>query len=113
MGLKNWLIKKALEGKFPLWMYRLLGKRLAKVLDLKEGGSMAESIGTQSKESIPWYKSKTVWSAIIAAVLGLVQPISTAFGHPYQVPLWVFEFLAGLGLYSLRTANTSIDNSKN
>lgn len=55
-----------------------------------------------------WYKSKTVWSAVIAALLGLVEPISTATGTPMQVPSWVFQVLAGFGLYSLRTADKTI-----
>ena len=52
----------------------------------------------------PWYKSKAKWAAIVMAVVACVQPVSTAFGHPVQVPLWVIEFLTGLGIYGVRDA---------
>ena len=44
------------------------------------------------------YKSKTVWAAAIAAVLG----IYTAFG--YSVPAEIYTVLGALGLYGLRDA---------
>lgn len=56
---------------------------------------------TQNK---PWYKSKAKWAGILAGVFAAVQPISTAFGHPIQIPLWVYELLAGLGIYGVRDA---------
>ncbi len=59
--------------------------------------------------SKPWYQSKTIWAAIVTALVGAVQPISAAFGHPMSTPLWIIEVLMGLGLYGLRTANTTID----
>ena len=59
-------------------------------------------------ETKPWYKSKAVWAAIVTAVLGGIQPISAAFGHPIAVPLWVIEVLAGFGIYSIRTGNEPI-----
>lgn len=102
MGLKSWIVTKAIQGKLPLWIYRTVGRFVGRKLNLQEG-SMADPTPT-----IRWYQSKAVWTAIIGAVLGLVQPITTALGHPYQIPLWVFEFLGGLGLYSLRTANTNV-----
>lgn len=97
MGLKTWLIKKAVAGRFPLWVYRLIGKHLAKTLKM-EGMKMAEETPK------PWYKSKAKWAAILAALVACVQPVSTALGHPYQVPLWVIEFLTGLGIYGVRDA---------
>lgn len=57
-----------------------------------------------SEEQKPWYKQRTKWIAIIAAVLASIQPVTTALGHGVQVPLWVYEFLAGMGLYTLRSA---------
>lgn len=64
---------------------------------------MADEVTT-----IPKWKSKTVWVAIIGAVLGAIQPVSTALGHTIIIQQWVFELLAGMGLYSLRTANTEV-----
>lgn len=55
-----------------------------------------------------WFESKAVWTAIVGALLGLVQPISVAIGHPTQVPLWVFEFLGSFGLYAVRTGDKPI-----
>ena len=52
----------------------------------------------------PWYKSKAKVAAIVMAVVSAIQPISTAFGHPVQVPLWVIEVLTGLGIYGVRDA---------
>ncbi len=55
-------------------------------------------------EKKPWFKSKAKLAAIITAVVASIQPISTAFGHPYQVPLWVIELLTGIGIYGVRDA---------
>jgi hypothetical protein len=96
VGLKNWFLKKALNGKLPLWIYRLAGRKLAKTL--WEEKKMADSVEK------PWYKSKAKVGAILMAILAAVQPVTTAFGHPIQVPLWVYEFLAGLGIYGVRNA---------
>lgn len=46
----------------------------------------------------PWYKSKTIWTAIVAAGIGVAQ----AFG--VMIPVWVFSILGALGLYSVRAA---------
>lgn len=61
-----------------------------------------------SLDSKPWYRSKAVWAGIITAVLGIIQPVSSAIGHPVQVPLWMIEFLTGIGLYAIRTGNQPI-----
>lgn len=49
-----------------------------------------------------WYASKTMWTAILGVVLGGIQPISTAVGHPIVVPTWVYEVLGAIGLGALR-----------
>jgi len=98
VGLKTWLVKKAVQGKLPLWCYRLIGNRIAKSLQL-EDTKMADV--TENK---PWWKSKAKWAGILSGVFAAVQPISTAFGHPIQIPLWVYELLAGLGIYGVRDA---------
>lgn len=101
MGLKTWLAEKAIQGKLPMWTYRLAGKMLAKKLDLKENIQMA----TDTKA---WYKSKAVWAAILTATVGAIQPVSAAFGHPIAVPLWIIEVLTGLGIYGVRTGDKPI-----
>lgn len=99
MSLKSWIAIKAVQGKLPLWMYRIAGKRASKILKLEE-----VKMGETTVEKTPWYKSKAKWAAVCMAVVGCVQPVSTAFGHPVQVPLWVIEFLTGLGIYGVRDA---------
>ena len=55
-----------------------------------------------------WYKSKAVLTAIVAAILGAIQPISLAAGHPIVVPAWVYEVLGAFGVYSLRVGDKPI-----
>lgn len=50
------------------------------------------------------WKSKTVWAAIITVLVGAVGPVSTALGHPVDVPDFVIQVLIGLGLYGIRDA---------
>jgi len=50
----------------------------------------------------PWYKSKTIWTAI--AILGF--GIAEAFGYP--VSDTVYTSLVALALYSLRSASSDI-----
>lgn len=80
-------------------MYRFAGKETVKKLNLYEGAAM---------ETKNWYQSKGVWTAIIGVILGAVQPISSAFGHPITIPVWVFELLGGMGLYTLRVGDKPI-----
>jgi hypothetical protein len=59
--------------------------------------------------TIPWYKSKTIWTAIVTVIIGAIGPIATAFGHPeIHVPEWILSLLVGMGLYTARTATTDI-----
>lgn len=60
---------------------------------------MADEATVDSK---PWYKSKAKLAAIVTVLVGAVQPISTAFGHPVVVPQFVIELLIGLGIYGIR-----------
>ena len=45
-----------------------------------------------------WYKSKTVWTAIVVGVLGVVQALGVG------VPEWLYAVLGALGLYGVRDA---------
>jgi len=49
-----------------------------------------------------WWKSKTIWAAVITGVLGVV----SAFG--VSIPAELYALLAAFGLYGLRTAKTSL-----
>ena len=57
---------------------------------------------------IPWYKSKTILTAIVTVIVGAIGPISTAFGYPINIPEWVLSLLVGMGLYTARTSKTDI-----
>lgn len=43
-----------------------------------------------------WYKSKTVWTAVVGGVLGAVQVAGVV------IPAWVYTILASFGLYAIR-----------
>ena len=47
-----------------------------------------------------WWKSKTIWTSVIAGVVGVLQ----AAGDVDQVPEVVWTLLASFGLYSVRDA---------
>lgn len=79
-------------------MYQPLGRKLSNDLELKEG----------IVEPKKWYQSKTIWTAVITGVLGIAQAAGQATGHPVTIPPYVYEVLAGLGLYSLRTGDKPI-----
>lgn len=67
--------------------------------------------GEGMEEGKSKWKSKTVWAAIITAIVGAIEPISTAFGNPIHVPEWVISALIAIGLYGIRDAigkNTAI-----
>ena len=53
-------------------------------------------------ESKKWYLSKTIWTAIIAGVIGVLE----AFG--ISIPPQIITILVAFGLYSLRVATTGI-----
>ena len=46
-----------------------------------------------------WYKSKSVWSALIILALSVYQAY-TGLG----IPAWIYTFFAGLGLLGVRDA---------
>ena len=83
------------------FIYKLIGKKMASKIGLQED-NMSDT-PTKSK-----WLSKTVWAAIVTAVLGALTPVSTALGHPIVVPEWVISVLVGMGLYLARTATTEI-----
>ena len=97
MSLKSRLIVWILKGvpKDGVRRALFIAKLKPKVDEFFEEGKMEAQLKSK-------WKSKTVWTAIIAALLGAVQPVSTALGQPIEVPMWVYEVLAGFGLYALR-----------
>ena len=86
------------------WIYRFIGKQIAKKTKLED--IMVDT--PTPTESIPWYKSRTIWAAVVTVIIGGITPISTAFGHPIQIPEWVLSLLVGMGLYTARVAKSDI-----
>lgn len=81
------------------FLAKMIGRKIVNDLKLEEGTAL---------ETKKWYTSKSVWSAILMVIVGGVQPISQAFGHPVEVPGWIINVLTGLGIYGIRTGDTPI-----
>jgi len=50
----------------------------------------------------PWYLSKTIWIAVIAAAVAILNGVNV------EIPSMVYEILIALGLLTGRTGNKSI-----
>lgn len=46
--------------------------------------------------------SKAKLTALISVIVTAVQVLGPVFGHPVNIPDWVFKLLAGVGLWALR-----------
>jgi len=66
--------------------------------------SLKQEVGMEKKK---WYRSKTVWSSVVAVVLAAYNSASAQFGLP-AVPEFVYGLLASFGIYSRVTATTKI-----
>lgn len=77
---------------------KIAGRAIAKKLNLKEG-----QVDTKK-----WYESKTIWTAVVAAALGIIQAVGQTTGHTIVIPNWVYDVLGAVGLYSLRTGDKPI-----
>lgn len=86
------------------WIARLIGKDIANKIGLEDIKMTDTTIDTK-----PWFKSKTIWAAIVTGILGALGPISTAFGHPVVVPQWILDVLIGMGIYTARTSTSTIE----
>lgn len=84
--------------KVPDWILRLFARKVAKSLDLREDDNM---------ETKAWYKSKTILSAIVAALIGIYNAVGSIQNLP-AIPDWVFTILAAIGIYGRATAETKI-----
>lgn len=81
----------------PNWILKLFGKNIAIKLQLEDG----------KMEGKDWYKSKTLWAAVVAGLIGIYGGISQV--HPLPaIPQWVLTLLGAMGLWGLRTADTKI-----
>lgn len=108
MTLKTWLINLALKGKLPKFFYVIAGRKIAKILDLKEGGVMAEEV-----ESKKWYKSKGVLTGIVTILIGLYEAVAVSLAPQLgwtlpPIPAWIFSLLGAMGIYSRVVADKKI-----
>lgn len=99
MDLKAWFLLKALSGKLPLWMYRLIGRHAAKILKM-EDDKMAEI----TEEAKPWYKSKGKVGGLGLVLCGAINGVADVLNLPFRVPLWVLEVLTGVTGWGIRDA---------
>ncbi len=83
--------------KIPNFIIRFFGKKMASELNLQE----------ENLETKKWYQSKTLWTALVAALLGVYGAIGTVTHLP-GIPEWIYTLLGALGLYGLRTAEKPI-----
>jgi hypothetical protein len=68
------------------WVMRLVGKKVI------------EAVGGEEK----WELSKTKMTAIVAVIILAIEKLGPAFGHPIVIPQTVYDFLAAVGLWSLK-----------
>jgi len=80
----------------PKWIASLIGKYLKGKIKLEDG------MNTKS-----WWKSKNVWTGIVAILLAGYSAASSSFGLP-AVPEWIFAILGTLGIYTRVTATQKI-----
>ena len=60
----------------------------------------------------PIYMSKTVWAAVLTALVAIYEAIAPNYGWPTQFVAELKTVLIGLGLYGLRTANTTLGGTQ-
>lgn len=106
MGLKEFGLKMFLKGKLPNFVYRMIGKKLAKAINLQEG-NMAEV------ENKKWYTSKGVLTGIVTVLISLYEVTAQALAPQFgwnipPIPAWVFTMLGALGIYSRVVADKKI-----
>jgi fucose permease len=85
------------------WIAFMIGKIIKK--NLFKGGSM--------DGSKVWWKSKTIWAAIVTALIAIYNVVGATlapvFGFSLPIiPDWVFAFLGALGIYARVSATTTI-----
>ena len=82
----------------PDWLLKIAGHKIADKIDLQEEKNM---------ETKPWYKSKTIISSIVAALIGIYNAVGGIKGLP-PIPDYVFTVLAAIGVYGRVTSDTKI-----
>lgn len=111
MGLKTYLVSLALKGKLPKWMYRLAGKKIAKILDLKEDKEMTEEL--KNGEGKKWWKSKSILNGIVIVIIGTYETVRLSLAPQMgwnlpAIPEFLYVILGAIGIYSRKVADTKI-----
>ena len=104
MNLRNRIKAKGLEWSlraFSAERYKVRRAILTPIIRAKLNKWFKEGDMDGSK---PKWKSKAFVSAVLMAIVGGIEPISTALGHPIIVPPWIIQALIGLGIYGIRDA---------
>jgi len=57
-----------------------------------------------------WYRSKTIWSGIVAVVIAAYNEAANQFGLPVT-PDFVYALLGALGVYGRATANATVSRA--
>lgn len=107
MSLRSFGLKLFLEGKLPDFLYRFIGRRLAKKVNLIDDSK------EKLMENKPWYKSKTIISDIVTILIALYTTIGATLAPHLgwtlpAIPEWVFIVLGSIGIYGRVNADTSI-----
>jgi len=84
--------------KIPNFVARLIGKHIAKKLDLGD---------SKMNDSKPWYKSKGILTGIVTVLVAAYNTAQAHFNLP-PIPDWTFAILGAIGVYSRGVATSSI-----
>lgn len=82
----------------PSWIAKLIGKFAGSKLKLEDG---------TMEDKKKWYRSKTVWSGIVAVLVAGYNAAAAYWSIP-QIPEWVFALLGGLGVYGRVAAKQQV-----
>ena len=107
MSLKSWIVKKAVTGKLPKWVYSFIGRQIAGKLDLTED-KMSELVDTKK-----WYQSKSILNAIVIVIIGTYETVRMSLAPQFNwnipaIPEFVYVILGAIGIYTRKIADTKI-----
>ena len=90
--------------KIPDFIVNMIGRTVAKKLDLQEG---------QMEEGKKWYKSKTVIAGILTVLIGAYETtrmsVAPSFGWNLpEIPPVVYTLLGAMGVWGRVTATAAI-----
>lgn len=83
----------------PDWLLKILGKKIAKKLNLQEG----KMDGTKK-----WYLSKTLYAVVVSGLIGVYLQLIQNGVHLPQIPAWIITLLSAAGFYSRATATDKL-----